>query len=93
MQVISGIQQSVFDIALQYHGSIESVFDITKANNLSIDEAVPGNLLLTMSDKPINRMIVDYYKENGIKPSTGFVEGQLQEGIGYWAIGVEFIIN
>jgi len=92
MQIISGIQQSVFDIALQYHGSIESALVISFENNLTIDEPVDSNISLTVSDNKHNQFVVNYYNQNRIAPATGTFVDEILDGIGYYIIGSTFQI-
>jgi len=83
--------QSLFDIALQAAGSIDSVFDIATANGLGITDELPVGMLLTVP-KVVNRRIVEYYRVNSIIPATA-VEANTQEGIDFWAIEYDFIVS
>jgi hypothetical protein len=88
--------QSLFDIAIQEFGSAEAAFDIALANNLSVtDELSAGQVLKLGKTDFQNRQIADYYRNRGLKPATAapaeiFV---VPEGIGVWAVGINFIVS
>jgi hypothetical protein len=85
--------QSLLDIAIQHCGTAESVYDLAIANGLSItDELVPGQLLNlpAVTDKKT----VSYFDTNEIKPATAVTAADLIfEGIDYWGIDVDFIVQ
>ena len=63
--------QSLFDISVQVYGSIEGVFLLAKANNISItDELIAGTQLTYYDSFIIDKTVATYYKNNNIKPST-----------------------
>lgn len=81
--------QSLLDIAIQYCGSIESLFDIAELNSISPTDTVAGALLV----EPVSNNIARYYAANNLIPATlknlppdGF-------GIGHGAIGSSFKIG
>ena len=98
MQLIkAGLQQSVFDIALQYHGTVNTVFDIANYNDIGLDTILTDGQELyieeidnvDVQDKNIN--VVTYYSRNGIKPATGVSAGSTTgTGIGYWTVGLDY---
>lgn len=64
--------QNIIDIALQYYGSAEAVFDLAFDNNLSLSEALaPGRILIIDPVKIVRNDIVQYYKNNNIIIATG----------------------
>ncbi len=82
--------QSLFDIAIQYYGTIDGIFTICMANNITItDKLLPGQVLNIPEFKGNDSDIVDYYKEHDIKPATTVLEviENTQGGINYWDIG------
>lgn len=87
-------EQSLFDIAIQEYGSLDKVFDLAEENGVSItDECEAGTILKCNTDNKSN--IVNYLDVKGIKPVTG-VSGSISfkpGGIGYMAIGVDFIVS
>ena len=70
--IIIGPGQTLFDIALTYLGSINSVMDIVNLNGFdSINQNIyPGDELLIPST-PDNSQLVNYYFERDIQVSSG----------------------
>lgn len=92
MKTKTVIQQSLFDLAIQMGGSVESVFDLALNNELSITgEIMPGYDM--NADKTTNEQIIDYYRIKNITPATSIIETHKQGGIGYMAIGIDFIVS
>jgi hypothetical protein len=88
METITLESQSLLDIALQETGTIEGIFDLAVANDLSLTDAlVPGQKL--SGTAVLNKGIQDYYTAKGITPATGDVT--LLGGIGYMAVGIDFV--
>lgn len=91
MQTINaGIKQSVFDLALQHTGSVEAAMEIATLNNISVDAELLSGQELNVGDVR-NRMIVKIYKDNNINPSTALT--QVLEGVDYWIINDDFIVQ
>lgn len=90
--------QSLFDVAVQHTGTLESVFEMALLNNASItDELVAGNRLLINVENH-NTDIKDYYKINVLQPSSALTDmdkNQIERdyGIGSMTIGSTFIIR
>lgn len=90
--------QSLFDVALEQTGSIESIIELAEQNGLSItDGLTPGDKLLIGDDLTVDDDILTYYNVKGIKPATGYsANGGIQpseEGISIWAINIDFIVQ
>ena len=88
--------QSLFDIALQISGSVESAFDMSLLNLIAVtDDLVSGQELTKVS--VMNKQILSYYSDKNIKPATFITStesgGNTEGGIGTWAIETEFIIS
>lgn len=85
--------QSIWDIAMQYYGGVEGVEWIVKDNQDKIDNVCdyikPGTLL-KIRDEVIDQSVVDYFVKQNKNISSDFED---ISGIGYWAIGVNFIIS
>ncbi len=62
-------RQTVWDIALQYCGDVEAVFQIIDINDISITEILSAGTTLTVPNA-INKRVADYYNNNGISPAT-----------------------
>lgn len=90
--------QSLFDIAILYFGTVAAVFDIAFLNNISVTEVlVPGqNIQLPNKDYGTNQ-VAAYFDNNGILPATAISDFDLEQttpllGIGTMAIGTTFIV-
>lgn len=88
--------QSLFDIAIQECGGIEAMFSIAELNELAITDALtPGREMLV--PEFMNKQIANYYRLKNLKPATGISVETLdelrEEGIGYWAIEVDFVVS
>ncbi len=60
--------QTILDICLQSTGTIESLFDILKLNNM--DTLFIGDKTQLEVIQPIKARTVNYYASNSIKPAT-----------------------
>jgi len=69
-EVLNG--QTLFDIALQYCGSIEAAFDIASLNDMPVTSSLRPGETIRLPDVA-NKRVVNYFKANGIKPATAFV--------------------
>ena len=90
--------QSFFDLATMYCGSPELAYEFAELNEMAVtDEPATGMQL----KKPImnNKRIATYYAEKALQPATattyttGGGELPTDEGIGYWAIEIDFVVN
>ena len=63
--------QTIFDIAIQYFGTVDAAFDIAMLNNISITDVLPISLELSLpeTDYGFNE-VVSYYKSNKVAPAT-----------------------
>lgn len=99
MKVIVLHNQSLFDMALQHSGSIESIFEIILANNLSLtDEVKAGQTLIMPNVISKDNDILSYYTAKKIQPATAFTAEdkqvlERQEGISIWAINLDFAVS
>lgn len=83
-------RQAVIDIAMQHHGSAEAVHELCLTNDISITQPLTtGRQMKAAAVK--NAYVVKIYTADGIIPvsSTEPMPG----GIGYWAIGLDYIVN
>ncbi|MDR2806266.1 MAG: hypothetical protein LBB85_11660 [Dysgonamonadaceae bacterium] len=85
--------QSLLDIAVQTGGSIEVIFELCVLNDLSVtDRLTIGQELVEAT--PVHRDIVAYYSARDIRPATEIrEEDERREGIEFWAIETEFVVN
>lgn len=84
-------KQTVIDLALQERGTISAAFAVANANDVSItDTLLPDIDYLIPEDAPVARVDLKYIHDNEISPASND-DGSLS-GIGFWAIGINFII-
>ncbi|AMO19233.2 hypothetical protein [Flavobacterium columnare] len=67
-------------------------------NNISTtSELVPGQLILIPSKDYGYQEIVNYFTLNKVEPATALTQTQIEalepQGIGYMAIGIDFIVS
>ncbi|WP_010664942.1 hypothetical protein [Marinilabilia salmonicolor] len=96
VKIVEG--QSLFDIAIQKLGSAEAALELAVLNGLSLtDELTTGETLQLPG--VVNKAVAGYFKGKNIIPATGAAAGDdesgelVKEGIGYWAIGVDFVVS
>ena len=98
-RINSQLNQSLFDIALQHHGSIQSAIEIATANGIAPDSCItPGTglKLKTLDELDAGnqmKQVVYHYLRNGIIPATAADAEVGMEGVGYWIIGDDFIVQ
>lgn len=88
-------RQTIVDLAAQELGSVEAAFLLAVKNDLSLSDVLAPGQVLNLSDVQ-DQTLVNYLKQKNIKPATGLSDDETQvinEGIGYWAIGVDFIVS
>ena len=92
MKVLQG--QSLFDIACQTLGSAESAIQIALLNGISVTDDLQVGQELEIPGVA-NRSIVTYYFNKGLTPATGITDTEVATlgGLGYMAIGIDFIIS
>ena len=89
--------QSLLDIAIQHTGAVESVFAIAVANGLSLTDDLPAGAEIKLPDS-VNKDsdVLNYYSAKRLQPATAVImlpEEERLEGIGYWAISVDFKVS
>ena len=100
-RINSGLNQSLFDIALQHHGGITSTIEIAVANGIALDaDLTPGTELKLKTLDELDaetqmKQVVYHYRRNGIIPATAITEDAevVLEGVGYWFIEDDFIVQ
>jgi len=81
--------QTLADIAVQYLGSEEAVFELASLNNLNVTTILtPGQILKLPS--ALAPKVSKFMAAGGYKPASG-VDDELG-GISVWAINVDFIV-
>ena len=73
MKIIVQAGQTLFDIALEFLGGIDGVFDVAAANGINdiTADMTPGMELIVDVNKMINADVVAYYAKNRIVPVSG----------------------
>ena len=97
MNIVVLHHQSFLDLAIQHTGSVENAFDLALQNGKSLTDDLVAGEQLTLKNTKNNTDILSYYQSKKLQPATsvshtGSSSFQLQ-GIGYWSIQSEFIIN
>lgn len=93
-----GEGQTLIDIAMQYCGDALRVFDVAELNGLQItDDLVPGEFLKVPDAEIDKEKITIEFSNYGLQPASRpdtFDEaGDEPEGIDYWAIDDDFIVQ
>jgi len=82
--------QCLLDIAIQETGSIESFFEIAKANIIEPTEILEAGMVIKIPDQ-LEPRIVSYYKEHKIKVVSE--SKTVLGGISYMAIALDFKVS
>lgn len=88
--------QSLFDLAVQACGSVESVFDVASLNGMAItDILIPGSAISVPDFR--NLSVSEYYRLRRLRPATDITTENMDqlrdEGIDYWALEVDFVVQ
>lgn len=95
-KVIVLSRQSFFDLALIFSGNRDNAFLIAKENQMNpSNELEPGSEILIPEGIIQNRESLEYYDFKKVLPATALTQGDKDliigcEGIGCWAIDVDF---
>jgi len=86
--------QSQFDIAIQCLGSAEAAIQLAFLNDVSVTDDLKAGRELELTDV-VNKQIANYYTTKGLHPATGITDDEVAAfgGIGYMAIGIDFIVS
>lgn len=63
-------EQSIFDLSLQYYGSLDNIYDLIQNNSFIdsiINTEINGNILILNNDK---NFVNEYYRKNSINIGT-----------------------
>lgn len=84
--------QTLWDLAIQYCGSPSAAMSIARLNNISLTSMpTPGTELIIPG--VTSKLVVNYYTNNAIVPATSNSTNTAGEGIGYWIICNDFIVQ
>lgn len=91
-------RQSIFDVALQHCGNLESAFSIAELNGLSLTDDLEVGASMAMPESD-NKQVVQYYSVNTVEPATAITQDEINailatgEGIEFWGIEYDFIVQ
>lgn len=90
--------QNLLDIALQSTGNADTALDIAIANGLCLSDDLTVGQLIDIADTiAVNENVRNTYHTQTIYPATGITAANTAdapfEGIEFWAIEYDFIIN
>lgn len=83
--------QTLPDIAIQYCDALSAWPDIAKMNGLALTSALTAGQSLVVPD-PIDKRVVSYFNSGAYFPAAGEVPSY-GDGIGYWIIESDFIVQ
>ncbi len=100
MQVIkTGEGQTLLDIAMQYTGDVSRAVEIAHLNGLQLTDDLEAGMELQVPEAAIDKQyIAEAFAENDLHPASGETElpnadDEVLEGIDYWTIEDDFIIQ
>ncbi|MRM95028.1 hypothetical protein D1Z98_08620 [Riemerella anatipestifer] len=86
--------QSFLDLALQHTGKATNAFAIALANGKSMTDDLEAGSEIKITTEDQNKDILNYYTAKVIQPATAITEVvEKCEGIGCWAIGIDFKVS
>lgn len=84
--------QTLPDIAVQYCGSLSAWYSIASLNGLALTASISAGQTLEVPETATDKRVQQYFLLGGYVPaSTGVKE--IDEGISYWGIGYDFIVQ
>ena len=92
VEVLEG--QTLIDLAMQELGDASRLFELSELNAmLPSDDLVAGQIIQVPEPTEEKREIVKALKYRKPATKNEILEEQLKEGIGYWAIGINFKVS
>ncbi|CAA0158164.1 hypothetical protein [Tenacibaculum maritimum] len=99
MKILVLNKQSFFDLSLIATGDANNALEIASFNSKNPSEFLsPGATIEVPENLTINEQIKDYYATNKLRPATAIGKDEIDiiqgcQGIGCWAIEVDFIVS
>lgn len=97
MQVIARSRQSLLDIAIQECGTIEAAFALASRNDISLtDVLTPGQAIEVAAGDISRKQVVAYLAVLETNAATAVSDADLSllpGGLGYMALGIDFILG
>lgn len=92
-KVIIQAGQNIGDIAIQYCGDHQAIFEIARLNNLSITDEVAAGTEIEIPNV-YDARVRRFFVEGDYHPATAAIPfPDLEQGIGFWTIGVDFCVE
>lgn len=94
-RILAKDRQTLLDLQLIACGSLDGIIDTCARNDLSITEELADGQEIDVVGT-VNKKVVVMYGNKGYQPATaisGVGAGIKYGGIGYMAIGVDFVIS
>jgi hypothetical protein len=89
--------QTLLDVAIQHCGNVELAYDLAVANGLNFsDDLIIGDEMVVFDVAVEKKKVVEVFNnsKNILVPASKKDDVSIGlEGIGYWAIGVDFIVS
>ncbi len=91
--------QTFADIAIQETGWMEGLYDLADTNELSMTEVLVAGSTVQVNPDDVNQQEYRSVSKDNVVPATafGYVLGeeveQANEGIGYWGLEIDFIVQ
>ncbi len=92
--------QTLADIAIQETGWLEGIFDIAETNDIGVTDELASETIINVDDQKTYKNQLRLIKLAEIKPATKFGPWKYEEidepvlgGIGYMAVGINFIVS
>lgn len=87
-------RQTVIDAHLIACGTLDGIIDTCALSDISLTDDVSADSVLPVDDSAAIPRIVATYALRGYSPATAIVAGSVRFfGIGYMAIGVDFMVR
>lgn len=84
--------QTLLDIAIQYLGDESGLVSLAQVNNISVTTPLVAGTELKLP-AVVNQIVSTYFKSGGYVPAADISDTQSLEGIDYWGIEVDFIVQ
>lgn len=87
-------RQTVIDAHLIACGTLDGIIDTCALSDISLTDDVSADSVLPVDDSAAIPRIVATYALRGYSPATAIAAGSVRFfGIGYMAIGVDFVVR
>lgn len=84
--------QSIFDVAVEQTGTIESAFEIAEANGLALSDSLQADQVVEINAVTQNDILKGYFASKTLNSHVDTIADKLG-GIGYMGIKINFIVS